>query len=103
MYEASFLAMEGEDELDDVRKFAIEQLSNKRRSLISNSLLAEQIDYSLDLPLHWRMPRLHERWFINFYERQEHINPTLLELAKLDFNIVQSIYKKELKEESRRK
>ncbi|KAG0449176.1 hypothetical protein HPP92_027488 [Vanilla planifolia] len=93
--------MEGEDELDDARKFAIEQLSNKRRSLISNSLLAEQIDYSLDLPLHWRMPRLHERWFINFYERQEHINPTLLELAKLDFNIVQSIYKKELKEESR--
>ncbi|KAG0501224.1 hypothetical protein HPP92_001296 [Vanilla planifolia] len=101
MYEASYLAMEGEDELDDARKFAIEQLSKKRRSLISNSSLAEQIDYSLDLPLHWRMPRLHARWFINFYERQEDMNPTLLKLAKLDFNIVQSIYKKELKEESR--
>ncbi|PKA61405.1 Alpha-terpineol synthase, chloroplastic [Apostasia shenzhenica] len=48
------------------------------------------------------MPRLHTRWFIDFYENQENnVHANLLELAKLDFNMVQSMHKMELKRMSR--
>ncbi|KDP25964.1 hypothetical protein JCGZ_22993 [Jatropha curcas] len=36
------------------------------------------------------------RWFIDAFEQKQHMNPTLLQLAKLDFNMVQSIYQKEV-------
>ncbi|XP_020684821.2 alpha-terpineol synthase, chloroplastic-like [Dendrobium catenatum] len=97
LYEASYLAMEGEEELDEAGKFAMEHLRRLDRSLLSPQLI-EEIDHALELPLHWRMPRLHSRWFIDAYGKQENVNPILLELAKLDFNIVQSIYMTELKE-----
>ncbi|KAI0493041.1 hypothetical protein KFK09_027317 [Dendrobium nobile] len=70
------------------------------RSLLSSQLV-EQIEHALELPLHWRMSRLHTRWFIDAYGRHKNFNPTLLEFAKLDFNMVQSIYKTELQELSR--
>ncbi|RRT46417.1 hypothetical protein B296_00045719, partial [Ensete ventricosum] len=44
---------------------------------------------------------LHTRWFIEACEREAKMNPVLLELAKLDFNRVQIIYQRELKEVSR--
>ncbi|KAH0460538.1 hypothetical protein IEQ34_011201 [Dendrobium chrysotoxum] len=100
LYEASYLAMEGEEELDEAGKFAMEHLRHLDRSLLSPQLI-EEIDHALELPLHWRMPRLHSRWFIDAYGKQENVNAILLELAKLDFNIAQSIYKTELKEMSK--
>nr|QYM90044.1 terpene synthase [Phalaenopsis bellina] len=100
LYEASYLAVEGEEELDEMREFAMEYLSHLDRSLLSQEL-TEEIDHALELPLHWRLSRLHTRWYIDAYGKQENVNPILLELAKLDFNIVQSIYKIELKEMSR--
>nr|QYM90046.1 terpene synthase [Phalaenopsis bellina] len=100
LYEASYLAIEGEEELYESGKLAMEHLRYIERHLISPQL-AERIHYALEIPLHWRMPRLHTRWFIDSYGRRENANPPLLELAKLDFNMVQSIYKAELQEMSR--
>ncbi|KAI0493038.1 hypothetical protein KFK09_027314 [Dendrobium nobile] len=100
LYEASFLSMEGEDELDEAGKFAMKHLKYHDRSLLSPQLV-EQIEHALELPLHWRMSRLHTRWFIDAYGRQKNFNPILLEFAKLDFNMVQSIYKTGLQELSR--
>nr|ASF57704.1 geraniol synthase 1 [Caladenia plicata] len=100
LYEASFLAVEGEDELDDSGDFATKYLRNLDKSLLDQQLI-EEIDHALELPLHWRMPRLHTRWYIDVYKRQENMNPILLEFAKLDFNMVQCVYKQELKEMSR--
>ncbi|PKU67752.1 Alpha-terpineol synthase, chloroplastic [Dendrobium catenatum] len=97
LYEASFLAMEGEDELDEAGKIAMKHLKYHDRSLLSLQLV-EQIEHALELPLHWRMSRLHTRWFIDAYGRQKNFNPTLLQFAKLDFNMVQNIYKIELQE-----
>ncbi|CAL9774941.1 unnamed protein product, partial [Musa acuminata subsp. burmannicoides] len=64
--------------------------------------LRKQVAYALELPLHWRMHRLHTRWFIEAYQRDATMNPLLLELAKMDFNMVQGIYKRELSEASSR-
>ncbi|GMN70284.1 hypothetical protein TIFTF001_039340 [Ficus carica] len=56
---------------------------------------------SLELPLPWQMLRLEIRWFIDVYERKKDMNSSLLELAKLDFNIVQSTHQEDLKYVSR--
>lgn len=37
------------------------------------------------------------RWFINIYERKQNKRNVLLQFAKLDFNILQSIYQEDLK------
>ncbi|XP_028555483.1 myrcene synthase, chloroplastic-like [Dendrobium catenatum] len=101
LYEASYLSVEGEDDLDEAMEFTTKHLSNYlKEPLLIHPSLVEQISHALELPLHWRMPRLHTRWFIDAYERQENMNHSLLEFAKLDFNMVQSICKKEVKEMS---
>ncbi|CAL9774946.1 unnamed protein product [Musa acuminata subsp. burmannicoides] len=61
----------------------------------------EHVTHALELPLNWRMERIHTRWFIETYQREATMNPLLLELAKLDFNLIQSMHKRELKGVSR--
>ncbi|KAH7532990.1 hypothetical protein FEM48_Zijuj04G0082000 [Ziziphus jujuba var. spinosa] len=56
---------------------------------------------SQELPLHQRMQRLEARWYIESYSKRSDPNQHLLQLAKLDFNMVQSIQQKELKDMSR--
>ncbi|CAL9152007.1 unnamed protein product [Musa hybrid cultivar] len=100
LYEASHLAKEGEHVLEEANNFTTKQL----KSLMEGSLephLREHVTHALELPLNWRMPRLQTRWFIEECQREANINPVLLELAKLDFNKVQSIQQRELKEVSR--
>ncbi|KAG6571371.1 hypothetical protein SDJN03_30286, partial [Cucurbita argyrosperma subsp. sororia] len=100
IYEASFLAMEGESFLDDVRRFAIEHLSKYLKSS-GNEIICTMIRHALELPLYWRMPRLEARWFIDVYQRKPETNLVLLDLAVLDFNIVQSTHQDDLKYASR--
>ncbi|KAE8686873.1 hypothetical protein F3Y22_tig00111027pilonHSYRG00333 [Hibiscus syriacus] len=47
------------------------------------------------------MLRLEAWWYIEAYSRGATENPTLLELAKLDFNMVQSTHQEDLKEMAR--
>ncbi|KAG9454197.1 hypothetical protein H6P81_007101 [Aristolochia fimbriata] len=52
---------------------------------------------------HKRLPRLNARYFISFYEESEGKTSevamrTLLEYAKLDFNLVQALHQREIKE-----
>ncbi|KAI3445260.1 hypothetical protein Pfo_001925 [Paulownia fortunei] len=56
---------------------------------------------ALELPLHWRIQRPNARWFIDAYGRRPDMNSVVLELAKLDFNIVQAKHQEELKHVSR--
>ncbi|KAJ6850156.1 (-)-alpha-terpineol synthase-like isoform X1 [Iris pallida] len=99
MYEASYLAKEGEDMLDEMRHFASKHLQELAASLEPSQ--REHVVRSLELPLTWRMPRWHSWYFIHAYQKMENMDPNLLELAKLDYNKVQSNYKKELKTLSR--
>ncbi|KAC3748924.1 hypothetical protein FH972_027205 [Carpinus fangiana] len=48
------------------------------------------------------MLRLEARWFIDVYRSGEDMNPILLELAELDFNMVQAAHQEDLKEVSRK-
>lgn len=99
LYEASHLGFVGETIMDEAKAFAVEQLKDMKVKLDEG--LAKQVEHSLEYPLHWRVPRLESRWYIEFYERKVDMNPILLELAKLDFNMVQAIYQNDLKKTAR--
>uniref|UniRef100_F6I6K2 Terpene synthase metal-binding domain-containing protein n=1 Tax=Vitis vinifera TaxID=29760 RepID=F6I6K2_VITVI len=43
------------------------------------------------------MPRLEARWFIDLYEKRQDMNHILVELAKLDYNMVQATHQEELR------
>ncbi|KAH7666205.1 (-)-alpha-terpineol synthase protein [Dioscorea alata] len=101
LYEASYLAMEGEDALDKARVFTTKHLKGIIEEDDIDHILKEHIKHALELPMHWRMPRLHTHWFIGIYEKDDNMNPVLLEFAKLDFNILQNTHRKEIKQCSR--
>ncbi|PIM97306.1 Exo-alpha-bergamotene synthase [Handroanthus impetiginosus] len=98
LYEASFLALEGETILDLAKDFAAYQLRELiRLERIMDWSLAKLVGRALEMPLHWRVQKLEARWFINFYETRPDVNLILLEFAKLDFNMVQAQYQDEIK------
>ncbi|KAH7533008.1 hypothetical protein FEM48_Zijuj04G0084100 [Ziziphus jujuba var. spinosa] len=71
------------------------------RLLRQHGYSVPQVNHALELPLHWRMLRLETRWFIDVYEKRQDMNRSLLELAELDFNLVQSTHQEDLKYASR--
>ncbi|KAK2984377.1 hypothetical protein RJ640_026684 [Escallonia rubra] len=91
LYEASFFGFEGECIIDEAKTFTTTELKDTRGHISPS--LARKVSHALDMPLHWRLTRLEARWFIDTYEQEEDMNPTLLQLAKLDYNIVQSVYR----------
>ncbi|XP_052179007.1 probable terpene synthase 12 [Diospyros lotus] len=99
LYEASYLAFEGETLLDEAKAFTSSRLKSFKGD--TDAALMEQINHALELPLHHRMLRLEARWYIETYSKKKDPNHLLLELAKLDFNIVQSRQQRELQEMSR--
>ncbi|CAK8534682.1 unnamed protein product [Lathyrus sativus] len=97
MYEASFHSFEDETILDEARDFTTKFLKDYLNQHGDNDYMPLLISHALELPLHWRIPRWEARCFINIYERQQNKSNVLLHFAKLDFNILQSIYQEELK------
>ncbi|KAG6511243.1 hypothetical protein ZIOFF_029300 [Zingiber officinale] len=104
LYEASYLEKEGETLLKEAMDFATKQLKGflEEGSVPETGGLREQVAHALQLPLNWRLERVQHRWFIEACRGDDTINPPfLLEFAKLDFNLVQDMYKSELRELSR--
>uniref|UniRef100_A0A6N2MM63 Isoprene synthase, chloroplastic n=1 Tax=Salix viminalis TaxID=40686 RepID=A0A6N2MM63_SALVM len=99
LYEASHLAYEGEEILEK----AIKQTSMFLKNHLGNSdsINAERVSHALEVPLHHKMIMLEARWHIESYGKREDVNPNLLELSKLDFNMVQSVLQRDLQDMSR--
>ena len=92
--------IEGENILEEAKDFStkhLEEYINQNK----DKNLAAIINHSLELPLHWRMLRLDARWFIDIYRTRKDLYPILLELAELDFNMVQAAHQFDLKQVSR--
>nr|KYP44298.1 hypothetical protein KK1_034209 [Cajanus cajan] len=101
LYEASYLAFEGESLWEEANEFSRAHLMNLMKEGIEGEL-GEQVRYVLEgLPYHRCFARLEARRYFDTYTKMEPHHRSLLELAKLDFNMVQSTYQKELKEVSR--
>ncbi|KAA3463643.1 putative terpene synthase 12 [Gossypium australe] len=93
LYEASRLAFEGEYVMDEAFLFT-RCISWIYRVLV----IWKKVIHALELPLHRRMVRLEARWYIEAYGKSAARKPNLLELAKLEFNMVQSTLQEDLKE-----
>ena len=102
LYEASFIMVEGETILEIARDFTAKHLKENLELInIIDQTLGVQVHRALELPFHWRMPRIEARWFIDAYEKNQDMDPVLLEFAKLDFNMVQALHQEEIKQLSR--
>lgn len=99
-YEAAQLAVHGEDLLDEAIDFTTAHLQSIA-SNSSNRSEAEQILHVLKWPVYKAVPRIETRRFISIYENDPSHDHVLLKLAKLDFNILQSLHKEELHELSK--
>ncbi|KAK1556278.1 hypothetical protein Q3G72_001935 [Acer saccharum] len=101
LYEAAYYCVEGESILFDAINFTTEYLKEYVKHSKDDEYLSTLANHALELPLHWRMLRLEARWFIDVYEKHHpDMNPVLLELAKLDFNVVQATHQEDLKHAS---
>ncbi|KAK9151947.1 hypothetical protein Syun_010256 [Stephania yunnanensis] len=102
LYEAAHLSLHGEDILDDSLSFATTCLTRSIENLSPPvSYLQRQVQHALEQPLQRGMPRLEARNYISFYQDMEGKNSSLEKLAKLDFNLVQALHRKELSDISK--
>ncbi|KAF5767606.1 putative R-linalool synthase [Helianthus annuus] len=99
LYEASYHSLEEESLLDDARDFSATFLKENQDRFDEN--ISSLVSHALEFPLHWRVPRIEAKWFIHAYEKRSDMNPILLELSKLDFDMVQAVHIEDLKHASR--
>ncbi|CAI0441080.1 unnamed protein product [Linum tenue] len=95
LYEATHVAVHGEDILDKALVFATKNL----KSILTKctSQFQKQVKFSLNLPLWKCVPRTLTRHYIDFYSDDHGFNnEKLLRFAKLDFNKLQKCHQREL-------
>nr|QPL17966.1 terpene synthase [Lathyrus odoratus] len=97
LYEASYLGTEDEEILKKALKFSKTHL-NELISHMSPEIGYRHIVRSLTLPRHLRMTRLEARNYMEEYSHASNQIPALLELAKLDSYMIQSLHQRELAE-----
>ncbi|XP_042425872.1 alpha-humulene synthase-like [Zingiber officinale] len=95
LYNAAYLGTHEETILDEAISFTKCQLESLLGEL--EQPLASEVSLSLETPLCRRIRRLLARKYIPIYQENMMRNDTLLELAKLDFNLLQSLHKEEVK------
>lgn len=96
LYEASYLGAKGEENLLEAMEFTKTHLTRSMPFLVPQ--LSRQVSQSLKQPRHLRMARLEARNYIDEYGKESDCNSALLELAKLDFDMVQLQHQRELNE-----
>ncbi|CAJ2655848.1 unnamed protein product [Trifolium pratense] len=98
LYEAAQLRIHGEVILDEALDFTYTHLNSliiTNDQLIS-PFLGTQIRRCLKTPLHKGVPRLETRSYISSLSKEPSQNEVLLNFAKVDFNMMQKMYQKEI-------
>ncbi|KAD6119267.1 hypothetical protein E3N88_10538 [Mikania micrantha] len=96
LYEATYMRVQGEAILDNALAFTKTRLSNIANDPLCDDSLSKQIKEALERPIRKRLPRLDALCYIPIYQQDVSHNKSLLRLAKLGFNLLQSQHKKEL-------
>jgi hypothetical protein len=97
MYDAAHMRVHREDILDNIIDFNKKRLKSLMKSNLEPSLL-EEVRVTLETTRFRRVERVEARRFISVYEKKAARDDTILEFAKVDYNIVQVVYSNELKE-----
>ncbi|MBA0746993.1 hypothetical protein Gogos_009463 [Gossypium gossypioides] len=96
LYEASYLRVHGEGILDEAISFTTNHLRLVVASL--DYPLSEQVSHALKQSIRRGLPRVEARHYLSVYHDIESHNKALLEFAKIDFNMLQLLHRKELSE-----
>ncbi|XP_059302461.1 sesquiterpene synthase 12-like [Lycium ferocissimum] len=99
LYEAAHLRVHEEEILEEALNFTTTRLEFMVPSL-TNSLKV-QVTEALSYPIHKATPRVGARKYISIYEGIDAHNDLLLRFAKLDFNALQKLHQRELRELTR--
>ena len=99
LYEAAHFRVWEEDILDEALAFTTTHLKSMVEHL--EYPFAAQVTHALDRPIRKGLERLEARPFMSIYQDEASHSKALLKFAKLDFNLLQSLYKKELSNISR--
>ena len=99
LYQVAHLKVWGEDILDEALAFTTTLLKSMVEHL--EYPLAEKVTQTLYRPTRKHLERVEARPFMSFHQEEASHSNALLKFAKLDFNLVQSLYKKELSSISR--
>ncbi|KAI5435585.1 hypothetical protein KIW84_022123 [Lathyrus oleraceus] len=94
LYEASHMMIHGEEILEEALAFTSTNLESIATQL--SPFLATQVKHTLKQALHKNLPRLEARRYISIYEQDPSHIEIFLTLAKLDFNLLQTLHQKEL-------
>jgi hypothetical protein len=98
LYDAAHMRTRGEDILDNIIVFNKSRLETVVKSENLEPDLAEEVTITLETTRFRRAERVEARRFISVYEKKATRDDTILEFAKLDYNIVQAVYCDELKQ-----
>lgn len=99
LYEATHLRIHGEDILDEALTFTTTHLESATHHL--SPILSKQVTHAMYQPFWKGLPRLETRHYLSLYQERDSQNETLLNFAKLDFNLLQQVHQRELSEISR--
>jgi hypothetical protein len=97
LHDAAHMRTHGEEILDNI----ITSSKSHLQSLMQKNLepeLAKEVKCTLETPRFRRAKRVEARRYISVYEKKGMRDETILEFAKLDYNISQAVYCDELKE-----
>lgn len=86
LYKESYHSFVDESILDDIRDITTNYLKENSEKI--DGRIFSLVSHALEQPRHWRVPRVEVKWFIELYEKNNSMSPTLVELAKLDFDMV---------------
>ncbi|CBI20476.3 (-)-germacrene D synthase [Vitis vinifera] len=99
LYEATHLMAHGEAILEEALAFSTAHLQSMATD--STHPLPAQVTRALKRPIRKCLTRVEARHYISVYQEDGPHNKTLLKLSKLDFNLLQSLHRKELSEVTR--
>ncbi|KAK1613077.1 hypothetical protein QYE76_036750 [Lolium multiflorum] len=94
LYNAGYLSINGEPELDEAITFARHHLESMRGGL--KYPLSEQVKRNLEIPLPRNLKKIDAPYYIAEYEQEQACNTSMLELAKVEFNLLQRLHQQEL-------
>ncbi|CAD6203729.1 unnamed protein product [Miscanthus lutarioriparius] len=96
LYNAAHMATPGEQALDEAISFSRRHLASMKGRLPSP--LEEQVSRALDIPLARLPKRLETMHYVVEYGKEEGHDAVLLELARLDFDLLRFLHLRELKD-----
>ncbi|XP_042375757.1 (S)-beta-bisabolene synthase-like [Zingiber officinale] len=95
LYNAAYLGTKKETILHEAISFTKDSLTSLLKDL--NPTFAKLVSLTLKTPIQRSMKQIFTRSYISIYQDEPTLNETILELAKLDFNILQRLHQEELK------